>query len=178
MNLEASAIRKVTFYTAAPVETCDRCSAGIKYVALVTYRDGQTQKYGSECINKILDNAPSMRTLFNKNAKLMKRYQGYLKVLSGPVEAMPRGQEYYGSGLYFIGDGEGKEIFFGTHYFFHPIIDAEKNANGEHYVVTNEAERLKRDMAAIAADLPKIAAEISRLELFLAKVLRSVKTAA
>jgi hypothetical protein len=36
LNLDATAIRSVSAYTASPVECCDRCSAGIKYVFAVT----------------------------------------------------------------------------------------------------------------------------------------------
>lgn len=177
MNLESSAIKSVSFYQAAPVETCDRCGAGIKYVAIVTYRDGETQRYGSECINKILDNSPTLKSLFAKNAKLLKRYAAYMAILSGPVDAMPRGSEYFGSGLYFIGDGEGKDIMF-KRYCFHPIYDAEKNANGRNYVVTDAAKRLTENMAAIEAMKVELTTEIARLEGFLAKVLRAAPQAA
>jgi hypothetical protein len=41
--LKNSAIRTVSFYTACPVETCDRCGQGIKYVGLVNYKDMRKQ---------------------------------------------------------------------------------------------------------------------------------------
>lgn len=147
--MNQSGIARVTQYTASPVECCDRCSAGIKNVFLVVYRDGFSAKYGSECIKKILDSAPDMRSLFNKNAKLLAVYQGYLRILSGPVEQMPRGSEYYGSGLYFVADASGKDIFF-KRWVFHPSFDAEKNAAGGRYVVTDAAKRECETLAAIA----------------------------
>lgn len=178
MNLEASGIKSVTFYVASgPVECCDRCSAGIRNVYAVTYRDGQVQKYGSECINRILEHEPSLRTLFNRNAKLLRQYQDYLAILSGPIERMPRGSEYYGSGLYFIADSQGKDISF-KHWFFHPEYDAEKNSNGKHYVVTDDGVRhVAKAVREIEIAKPLIAAEIARLEAFLAKVLRNCKAA-
>jgi hypothetical protein len=178
MNLESSAIRRVTFYVATGnVETCDRCSAGIRNVALVTYKDGDTQRYGSECINKILENAPDLRKLFNKNAKLLKKYQEYLTILSGPAEAMARGREYFNSGLFFVADSEGEDVAFNGHWFFHPLFDVEKNANGNRYVVSEspEAYAAKQIAEYKRYDEPKLIAEIARIELFLAKILRSVK---
>ena len=154
--------------TFIPTGTCDRCGTGIKNVFVVTYRDGSVQNYGSECINKILSNAPDMKSLFTKNAKLLKRYQDYLTVLSGPIEAMPRGSEYFGSGLYFIADSEGKDISLG-HWFFHPIFDEEKNADHQRHVV--KAEWLARCEKEVQRDLPKLKAEIARLESFLGRVL-------
>jgi hypothetical protein len=171
MDLKSTAIKSVTPYTAAPVETCDRCGTGIKYVFAVTYRDGETLKYGSECIKKILDHAPDMLKLFNANAKKLATFKRGYAILSGPVGDMPRGREYYGSGMYFVGDGQGEDVFF-KHWFFHPIMDTDKNQSGSRYVQDDpdgfEAKRLKE----IAADLPAMKAEIERLELFLAKVMR------
>lgn len=172
--LDLSAIRRVTFYQAAPVETCDRCGQGIKYVFAVTYKDDTVQRYGSECINKILAGEPNLRKLFSANSKKLARYQGYLEVLSRPVEDMPRGSEYYGSGLYMIADSEGKDISF-QHYYFHPIYDVTKNLNGRNYVVKDPAKHVGQCMKEIEAAKPKLTAEIARLEGFLAKILRSVK---
>ncbi len=171
MNLQASAIRSVSFYVAYPVESCDRCSAAIKNVFVVSYRDGETQRYGSECINRILDAEPTLGKLFHKNAKLLRKYRDYLAILTGPVESMPRGQEYYGSGLYFIADSTGKDISF-KHWFFHPVYDADKNASGQRYIVSDAAKRHVDCMAAIAHELPALNAEIVRLETFLARILR------
>ena len=160
--------------TFIPTGTCDRCGTGIKNVFVVTYRDGSVQNYGSECINKILSNAPDMKSLFAKNAKLLKRYQDYLTILSGPAEAMPRGSEYYGSGLYFIADSEGKDISFG-HWFFHPIFDEEKNADHQRHVV--KTEWIARCEKEIQRDLPKLKSEIARLESFLGRILFKGMTA-
>jgi hypothetical protein len=171
--MDTSAIRSVSFYEATPVETCDRCSAGIRYVSLVTYRDGQTQKYGSECINKILNAAPTLRGLFNKNSKLLKRHQEALRVLSLPVSEMPRGREYYGSGLYFIADSTGKDIST-THWFFHPLFDEDKNQSGSRYVVIDSTQYHSEKIADIELGKDYLRKEIARLESFLAKVLRSI----
>lgn len=168
--MNQTGISRVSMYTACPVEMCDRCSTGIKYVHLVVYRDGSVQKYGSECIKKILDNAPDMKRLYNQNAKLLALYQDYVKIFSGPVEDMPRGSEYFNSGLYFVADSNGKDISFG-HWFFHPLWDVEKNSGGDRYVVTNVEETKARYMKAIAVDLEKLKAEVTRLEGFLGRVL-------
>lgn len=154
-----------------PAGTCDRCGTGIKNVFVVVYRDGSVQNYGSECINKILANAPSMKTLFHKNAKLLRRYQDYLTILTGSVESMPRGSEYYGSGLYFIADSEGKDIYIPTHGLFHPLFDADKNTSGQHYHVKSAEQHVARCMADIAKDVLTLQTEIARLESFLARVL-------
>lgn len=154
-----------------PAGTCDRCGTGIKHVFVVAYADGSIQNYGSECINKILANAPSLKTLFNKNAKLLRRYQDYLSILTGKPEDMPRGNEYYGSGLYFVADSEGKDIYIPTHGVFHPIFDVEKNASGQHYRVANVEQRTSDCMKAIAKDVVIVQAEIARLEKFLARML-------
>ena len=161
-----------------PAGTCDRCGTGIKNVFVVAYADGSVQNYGSECINKILANAPTMKTLFSKNAKLLRRYQDYLKILTGSHEDMPRGSEYYGSGLYFIADSEGKDIYIPTHGLFHPIFDVEKNASGQHYRVKNVQEHVERCAKDIAADVPKLQAEVTRLEKFLARCLANAQAVA
>lgn len=171
-----SGIIRVGYYQAAPIERCDRCGQGIKHVFVVKYRDGVTEKYGSECINKILAGDTSLKSLFNKNAKLLQKYQRYLAVLNMPEEEMPRGSEYFGSGLYFIGDGEGKDISFDGHWQFHPIYDADKNGAGVHYVVTNPQDRLKRDRAEIEKGKVYLQKEITRIEGFLARVLAKAQS--
>lgn len=170
----SSAIRKVMFYTASPVETCDRCGTGIKYVSLVTYADGETQKYGSECIKKILDNAPTLKTLYNKNAKLLKLYMDALAVLSRDPKDMPRGREYFNSGKYFIADDNGNDIFADRHWFFHPLFDVEKNQSGNAYVTKDADQYYAQAMAEIEGKRGKVwlQAEITRLEKFLGSVLQ------
>ena len=167
-----SGIKSVSYYIASPVECCDRCSAGIKHVFAVSYKDGQTQKYGSECINKILANAPNLKTLFAKNSKLLIKYRGWLSILTGPVENMPRGSEYFDSGLFFIGDSEGRDIFVDRHWFFHPLPDFEKNAGGGRYVAdpNTYAEKCMAEING-KRGVSWLQAEVSRLELFLGRVL-------
>ena len=84
---------------------------------------------------------------------------------------MPLGREYFNSGLYFIGDGAGHDMFFNGHWYFRPAIDMEKNGAGRQYVVKDEAETIARFTADLARDVPKLQAEIARLEGFLARVL-------
>jgi len=171
-----SAISSVTCYTASPVETCDRCSAGIKYVSLVRYKDGTSERYGSECINKILDGDTSLKSLYNKNVKLLKRYRESLDVLRRPYNEMPRGSEYYGSGLYFIAGFDGKDLMGDGCWIFHPIYDEEKNSSGQHYVVTDPAARLARCEADMNKAMSFYIAEIERIEKFLARILNKAKT--
>ena len=173
---QISAISRVTYFQASPVHTCDRCSQGIKHVFSVTFRDGLRQEYGSECINRVLDAEPTLRSLFAKNSRLLQKRQRALRALSLPDDQMPRGREYYGSGLYFVADEQGEDVMT-THWFFHPIYDVEKNQSGERYVVTDDAKRLAEIRKDIEQGKAWLAKEIDRIELFLAKVLRSHRTA-
>jgi hypothetical protein len=177
---QVGSIRRVTYYMASPVHCCDRCSQGIKHVFRVTYVDGLTQEYGIECINKILATEPTLRQLFNKNSKLLQKRQRQLRALSMPEVQMPRGREYYGSGLYFVADEKGEDVFAETHWFFHPLFDEEKNSAGTRYVIhegVEEQEWRAKARKEIEQGKVWLAKEIERLELFLAKVLRNHKTA-
>ena len=174
----ASSIKSVSYYTATEITCCDRCGQVIKHIAHVTYRDGEVQRYGWDCIEKILENAPDLKGLFKKNLKLAGKYRDYINILSGPVEKMPRGQEYFNSGKYFIADSEGKDIFFPTHWFFHPAMDVEKNHSGNAYVSKDPVEFAARCNKEIANDLPKLQAELNRIEGFLARVLAKASAVA
>jgi len=174
---EKSAIIRVSYYMASPVECCGRCSQGIKHVFVVRYKDGVTEKYGSECINKVLSGDTSLKSLFNRNSKLLQKYQHYLAVLNMPENDIPRGSEYFGSGLYFIGDGEEKDVSFNGRRYFHPIYDAARNAANGRYVVTDEAARLLRDRAEIEQGKAYLQKEIERIETFLARVLSKAQKA-
>lgn len=169
-----SAIARVFNYIAQPVETCDRCNAGIKHVFVVVYRDGSREKFGSECINKILNQAPDLMALFQKNSKLLTKYQEYVSIMTGPVDQMPRGSEYFGSGLYFVADSKGKDLFF-KHWYFHPQFDAEKNGNGNRYVVEDATAYARKSCAEIARDLPAIQKEVERIEIFLARIMNKAR---
>jgi hypothetical protein len=166
-------IQRVTYYQAAPVHTCDRCSQGIKHVFRVTFRDGLVQEYGIECINRVLDNEPSMRSLFAKNSKLLQKRQRALRALSMPEDQMPRGSEYFESGLYFIADEKGEDVMGDTHWFFHPVYDVEKNHSGNRYVVCDDAAHLAECREQIEKGKVWLVKEIERLETFLAKVIRA-----
>lgn len=172
---QTGSILRVTYFQASPVHTCDRCGQGIKHVFSVLYRDQLRQEYGIECINRVLDNEPSLRSLFTKNYKLLQKRQRALRALSLPESEMPRGREYFNSGLYFIADEKGDDIMADTHWFFHPLYDVEKNHGGDRYVVTDDAAHLTRCRADIERGKVWLAKDIERLECFLAKVLRNHK---
>ena len=168
-----SGLRSVHFYTASPVESCDRCAAAIKHVALVTWKDGTSRKFGSECINKILAGDTSLKNLFNRNRKLATKYAAWAEVLRRAPEAMPRGSEYYGSGLFFIADDAGDDIGFNGRWIFHPAPDWEKNQGGDAYrqrTLTQEAYRAAR-MGDVAKQLAWLEVEMARIEGFLARIL-------
>lgn len=130
-------MRRLSFYTASPVETCDRCNQGIKHVALIELKDGTRQKFGMDCINKMLAGDNSLKSVFAKNQKLLKRYTRSLEILNMPIEQMPRGDEYYNSGIFMVGGNElesrGNIYGEGGKCFFHPVIDVEKNTMGSNY---------------------------------------------
>lgn len=165
-----TAIKSVSYYRAAEITTCSRCGQVIKNVAHVTYRDGLVERYGMDCIEKILEAEPSLISLFKKNAKLARKYSDYIAILTGPADKMPRGREYFNSGLYFIADSEGKDIMF-ERWYFHPEYDAAKNAVGPHYVVKDAAAHVARAAQEIERALPKMRAELARIEGFLARVI-------
>ncbi len=85
---------------------------------------------------------------------------------------MPRGSEYFNSGKFFIADSKGKDISFG-HWFFHPTLDTTKNVAGKPYYSPDADEFAAKCQKDISYDLPKLAAEITRLELFLARIMRN-----
>jgi len=178
-----SALR-VSCYVASPVETCDRCSAGIKYVSVVHFADGLTQKFGSECINKILNQDNSLKAQFKKNSELLRKFQRYLEILSMPEDQMPidpRG--YYNRGLYFVADDNGQSICL-SHYFFHPTkLDDHAEFDGSATFDMRSCgktswEPLTRDnwaikcRQAIAEGRKELQGHIVRIEKFLAAVLR------
>ena len=124
-------IKSVGYYVAQPVECCDRCSQGIKYVFPVTWKDGTVQKFGMECINRVLNDDTSLKSLFKKNAKLLAKLKDYAEILSRDPIDMPFGHEYYHSGQFMIADSKGDDICYEC-YVFHPIIDEETLNNGKH----------------------------------------------
>lgn len=168
----ASGIRNVGFFTASgPVETCDRCGQGIRHVAVVLWADGTRQRFGLDCINRVLEGDTSLRRLFNKNRKLAEQYGRWIKVLRRPVEEWPRGSEYYDSGLFFVGDGQ-MDISANGRWQFHPLPDWDKNQGGDRYVqtMTPEAYRAKREQES-AEMLAWLEREHARIGAFLARVL-------
>jgi hypothetical protein len=179
---ELTGIRSVHFYIATgPVETCDRCGSAIRQVAVVTWKDGTSQKYGSECINKILAGDTSLKSLFRKNSKWLKRYTDWLEILNRPIEKMPHTQEYYGSGLYFITDDKGESLVSTGGSLWHPDVDLEKNETSR-YRLLKPGERgntAQKDYATFRAkaieDIEKAKAgysnQIVKLQAFLARII-------
>jgi hypothetical protein len=165
-KINPTGIRSVFHYTATPVETCDHCSAAIKNVAVVTYKDETSVKLGCKCFENLLNGDTSLLKLYRKNSKLQKQYALWLEILNRPIDQMPRGIEYYDSGLYMIGDGS-KCLFVGrlregavkvrgeyvngtvadapTTYLFHPSSDFNKNLAGKKYTLNGEAKRNMTD---------------------------------
>lgn len=180
---EATGIRRVTYYIAYPVETCDRCSAAIKQVARVEWKDGTVRKYGSECINKILGGDTSLKSLFKKNSLLLRKYQKWLDVASRPVGQIPKGHEYYGSGIYVICDDDGEEIYVERScIMFHPDVDLDRNAGSNYaFVDADTAARHSgkktyeqfRDgcFKSIEKGKEYLQREVERLESFLARII-------
>ena len=183
---DVSGLRRVSYYVApGAVEICDRCGAAIRIVAVVEWRDGTKQKYGSECINKILGGDTTLKGLFKKNFNLLRQFQGWLDVLNRPVNQIPKGREYFKSGLYMITDDNGKDIHASKTgaFLFHPDADLERNAVSD-YAFLQEGESLpyhtsgKMTYAQFQAKRLKeiedakvwLQDQISRLESFLAKV--------
>jgi hypothetical protein len=183
-----SAIRRVTFYTASPVECCDRCSQGIKNVALVEYKDGLFEKYGMDCIDKILSGDTTLKSLFRKNAKLVKKYRAWLEILSRPEGQISADRPYYDRGIYIITDEDGAIISWENgRCLFHPtkidqkFIDTRdgqetfggRDANGKFYhwrpaTLENFQIDLRWNLKSAREWLQK---ELDRLEGFLARVL-------
>lgn len=180
--MAAGSIARVRSYTASPVETCDRCAAAIKFVTVVTFRDGVTQRFGSECINRVLAGETSLAKLVQKNLKLDRKYEAWVDVLSRAPELMPRGREYYGSGMYFLADDSGADIFVGTDparaaskWIWHPMPDWTRNQAGDRYVqeITPEAYRAKAQVDIDAARA-WVESQRERIGLFLARALAKV----
>lgn len=181
-----SALR-VSCYVASPVETCDRCSAGIKYVSVVHFADGVSQKFGSECINKILNQDNSLKAQFKKNSELLRRYKRYLEILSMPEDQMPiDARGYYDRGFYFVADDDGKTLCVG-HNFFHPTklddhaqldgsqtFDMRSCGKGAWEPSTRENWAIKC-RHEIAQGRKELEGHIARIEKFLAAVLRKAQ---
>ena len=178
-DAKGTGIARVHCYVApGRTETCDRCSRDIRHVCLVTWKDGRSERFGIECINKILGGDTSLQTLFKKNQKLAEKYAHYLDVLSREPELMPRGSEYFGSGLFFIADDDGKDISLGR-WCFHPVPDWDKNQGGDAYVqqMTQEVYRTAK-LADVAKMVTAIKIEQARVEGFLKKALIKMQVAA
>jgi hypothetical protein len=180
-----SAISRVSYYIATPVETCDRCGQGIKHVAAVFFKDDSRRVFGMDCINKVLSGDTSLRCLFRKNVETLKYRKACLRALELGEKA-PVGSEYYGSGMFFIATETGEDVRGSRgESFWHPTMDVEKNLSGDNYrqdgkrwlgtadgYNTTEAYKTRA-----LRDLEKakvwVRSEVDRLESFLAKILRA-----
>jgi len=112
-----SGMKSIAYFRDGTGRCCDRCGTFIKNVALITFKDGSYQSYGSECIEKVLAGDLSLLKLWKTNYKLLQKWQRYLEILSRPVDKIPfdtRG--YYDRGVFFVSDDEGKGICCGMRY--------------------------------------------------------------
>lgn len=126
-----SGLKSVAFFRDNTGRCCDRCGTFIKNVALVNFKDGSYQSYGSECINKILDGDNSLVRLWKHNSKMLKRWQEYLEILSLPYDQMPVDKRgYYGRGWFMVADREGKAFTCG--YLYKAKSGQEINSQGNH----------------------------------------------
>jgi hypothetical protein len=185
MNMKnISGIKSVSSYVASPVECCDRCSQGIKQVYVVIYKDGLREKFGCECINRILAGDNSLKSLFKRNAAKLKKYQRYLEILSLPEADIPiREEGYFGRGFNMIADDSGRALCF-DHYFFHPTKLGEQvgfsgrqehvcfgvRPGGSCWMMDTQENWTDRCRYEIEKGRAKLQAEIARIEKFLARV--------
>lgn len=181
-----TAIKSVGYYTASPVQTCDRCGQGIKHVFPVSLKDGTQFRYGMECINRVLEGDTSLISLWKKNAKRLQELKAHAEILARPLDQIPAKQEYYNSGIFIITDEKGKVINGSATgcCVFHPNVDEEKNAAGQYYRAdgqdifeagkwvkwTPEARRAEH-LRKLESAKQFIAGEIARIEPFLARIL-------
>jgi hypothetical protein len=110
--------------------TCEACGQGILYEHIITYADGSTKTFGSECVMGKIAQAPDKAKLLNKRLRQLAKYQDYKTCLAAPMP--PVGSSYHDRGYYFVSDSEGKDIQIdyslvvwgsrsGGHYVFHPL---------------------------------------------------------
>ena len=106
-------------------------------------------------------------------------------MLNRPVEQIPKGQEYFKSGMFMIADDNGEEIHASRTggFLFHPDVDLERNAMSE-YALLQEGESSPyqtsgkmtyakfqaKSMKGIEEGRMWLKEQVSRLESFLAKV--------
>lgn len=117
-------IKSVAFFRDGQGRCCDRCGTFIKNVALVTTKDGTSLSYGSECIEKILSGDTSLQGLWNKNFKLLQKFQRHLEILNMPADQMPVGKQAINAGrddtTRFIAENDKGSWMCHEHYYFHP----------------------------------------------------------
>lgn len=182
-NRPPSAIASVSTYIAAPVETCDRCSAAIKIVTVVVYKDGFREKFGSECINKILSGDTSLKSLFNRNVKRLAKAKRILEIFSRPLDQIPHDRGYR-DGFYMIAEENGGRAICLKHYYFHPtyLVDAHFSGQVEHacfgtkpfgtcWIADTRENWEKRCISELEDGKAELRKQIDRLEKFLARVL-------
>jgi hypothetical protein len=182
-------IRSVAFFRDGTGRCCDRCGTFIKNVALVTTKDGSSLSYGSECIEKILSGDTSLQSLWNKNFKLLQKFQRHLEILNLPADQMPVGKrainERPGDTTRFIAENDKGSWMCHDHYYFHPGVefrptnldgqrtfDMRKMGNGKTYY---EAYTVENWDALRAFDIEQgkqwVQVRITRISAFLSRVL-------
>lgn len=184
-----TAIISVGYYVASPVQTCDRCGQGIKHVFPVRLKDGTFYKYGSECITRVLEGDTSLLALWKKNAKRLQELKAHAEILARPLDQIPTGHEYYGSGIYIITDEKGKTINGSKTgcCIFHPNVDMERNLKSSYPIDGRPGEWIENGKRCFGSYTPEvarrsmlekieeaktyIAGEIARIEPFLARIL-------
>ena len=110
-------IKSVNVFRDGAGRCCDRCGTFIKIVALVAYKDGITQSYGSECINKILSGDNRLVTLWKQNARRVQHYQACLEILNRHEDQLPLGKQAVNdeTGAFrFIADEKGSWMTVGS----------------------------------------------------------------
>jgi hypothetical protein len=102
--------------------------------------------------------------------------------LNRPVDKIPKVKEYYGSGIWIIGDDEGETITQeGSRILFHPDVDLERNATSQYafpepgqpkqYGQEDYDEFRKKSLNEIEKARQLIEKEVAKLQAFLARII-------
>jgi len=151
--------------------SCDHCGTGIKNIYAVTYIDGETYRFGSECIFKIIGAQPTLKKMIKTKIERIQQLKHWVEILEMPHDKMPRGDEYNNSGLFFVIDPQAKSkrkkaISYGS-YIWHPVMDWEKNQSGQNYVEDSKQAFIDDAVIGIEKKKAEMLAEISKAENFI-----------
>ena len=163
------AIKRVTFIKDSA--SCDHCGQGIKNINVVEYIDGTVKRFGTTCIFRILSGNPSLVKFYQKKQRELATLKNNLEVLNRAPADLPRGSEYFNSGLYFIADDKGKDINGNRCWIWHPAIDWEKNQAGKNYRQESREQWARESAEGIQKAREWIEGAIFRAEAFLTKYL-------